>query len=177
MTTLDQEPKASPNAMNIAVKWGLISTAVSIILFVIRAAVTGNPFESDWIWTLLVTAVSIALIVLGQREFKNSGDGFMSYGQGFKIGFVMGLISVIVYGIFVLIYANFIDAELMDKMLLANREKMEAQGTPDEQIEMALGWTKKLFWPIFFVFGIFGSAIVTLIVTIFTQKNNPNPAV
>jgi hypothetical protein len=55
--------------------------------------------------------------------------------------------------------------------------KMEEAGSPDNQIEMAREWTAKLFWPMYFIFGIIGSIVIALIVTIFTQKKSPEPFV
>jgi hypothetical protein len=172
------EPQVkAPTTMNVGLKYGLFATAASIVMFVIRAATSGNPFDRSAVWTVVAIAVSIAIIVLAQREFKNSGDGYMTYGQGFVIGFWITVVSVVVYAVFVIIYSTLIDTNVMNAMYDAQREQMEAGGNmSSDQIETAIGWTKKLFWPFFFIIGIVFSLITVLIVTIFTQKSNPNPA-
>ena len=163
--------------MSVGLKYGLLMFAASAVMFVIRAITSGNPFDRNITWTVIAIAVSVVIIVLAQREFKNNGDGFMTYGQGFAVGFWLAVVSVVAYGVFVLLYANVIDTNLMNTMYDAQREQMEAGGNmSDDQIETAIGFTKKLFWPLFFIFGIIFSLITVLIITIFTQKSNPNPA-
>jgi hypothetical protein len=71
---------------------------------------------------------------------------------------------------------SFIDPSAMDLFYQAQTEKMESQGMQDEQITMAMSWTKMLFWPIYVFFGLLFGVIVGLIVSIFTQKKNPEPA-
>lgn len=174
----DSEVKP-PTIMNVGLKWGLISAGAAVLLFVVRAVTSTNPFDNKaWGWTIVTLAVTVALLVLAHREFKNNGNGYMSYGQGFKIGFLASLISLIVYGIFVLFYTAVIDTTVMDNVYQAQREEMEAGGNmTDEQIDMAIGFTKNLFWPIFFVFGLIFSTVFVLIITIFTQKANPEPQI
>ena len=54
-------------------------------------------------------------------------------------------------------------------------QKMEEQGQSEEAIEMALSFTKKFFWALY-AFGLaFGSLIIGLVISIFTQKKNPEP--
>ncbi|MEJ0032497.1 MAG: DUF4199 domain-containing protein [Bacteroidota bacterium] len=177
MTTLDQEPKAPPSIMNIAVKWGLISTGVTILVFIVRVVLSQNPMENNWVGGLLGLAIGVTLLVLAQNEYKKTGDGFMGYGTGFKIGFLVSIVSIISYALFIFIYTSFVDANLMDAVYQAQREKMEAGGNmTDDQIETGIKFAKMLFWPIFLIGGLFINAILILIITIFTQKPNPNPA-
>lgn len=164
--------------MNVGLKWGLLSAGAAVLLFVVRAVTSTNPFDNKaWGWTIVTLAVSVVLLVLSHREFKTNGNGYMSYGQGFKIGFVSSVVSLIVYGLFVLLYTSLIDTNVMDNVYQAQREEMEANNMPDEQIDMAIGFTQKLFWPIFFVMGLIFSTVFVLIITIFTQKNNPEPQI
>ena len=163
--------------MSVGFKYGLMMMAASILMFVLRAVTSGNPFDRSVTWTVVTIAISVTIIVLAHREFKNNGDGFMTYGQGFAIGFWMSLVSVVAYGLFVILYANVIDTNLMDNFYQMQREQMEAGGNMnDSQIDTAIGITRKLFWPLFFIIGIIFSLITVLIITIFTQKSNPNPA-
>jgi hypothetical protein len=169
----DSEVKP-PTIMGLSLKWGLLSAGISVLLFVVRAVTSTNPFDNKaWGWTVLTLAMAVAIVVLTHREFKNNGDGYMSFGQGFKLGFLSSVISIIIYGIFVMIYTGLIDTEVMNNMYQAQREEMESNNMSDEQIDMAIGFTEKLFWPIFFVFGLIFSCILVLIVTIFTQKKSP----
>jgi hypothetical protein len=156
---------------SVGIRYGLYSALAGIILFLIPAMLGQNAFKG--LWTYVGMAVSIVLFVLAHKYFKDEGDGFMSLGQGVGIGFWMSLVSVIIGGLFTYIYISFIDSSPFDLMLDENIAEMEKAGSPDNAIEMAQEWTKKLFWPLYFVFGIIGGVVFALIISIFTKKSNP----
>jgi len=134
---------------------------------------TGNsPFGGGWAIGLTRFAIGIAILVMAQKAFKDEGDGFMTYGQGFGIGFWITVISLLIAGLFSYVYANFIDLTAMDLFYEEQAEQMRERGQPDDQIAVAQEWTKKLFWVFFFVFGFIFSLIIPLVVTIFTKKEN-----
>jgi hypothetical protein len=64
----------------------------------------------------------------------------------------------------------------MDPLYEKQAAEMSRKGMADDQIEMALGWTKTLFWPMYVLGGLFFGVLVGVIVSIFTQKKNPEPA-
>ncbi|PZR41338.1 MAG: hypothetical protein DI538_01640 [Azospira oryzae] len=165
------EEVKKPTTREVGIRFGLISAAITIVLFLIPALIGQNPFKGVWNW--VGTGVSIGLIIFAHKKFKDDGDGYMSFGQGVGIVFWMGLISTIIGGIFTFVYINFVDTAPFDLMLEQNLEEMEKAGSPEQAIEMAQEWTRKLFWPIYFFFGVVGSVVVGLIVSIFTKKNNP----
>jgi len=163
-----------PSTMSVALRFGLIMGLFSVAYTVIVIAVGGNPLESDWKgWVSL--AVSAVIVVFAHKNFKDNGDGFMSYGQGLGIAFLSVLISGVISGIFLFVYINFIDTGVMEDLMQKTSQKMEEQGQSEEAIEMALSFTKKFFWA-FYAFGlVFGSLIIGLVISIFTQKKNPEP--
>ena len=162
---------AKPTTREIGIRFGLILSVTSIVLFLIPALMSQNPFKGVWTW--VGTAVLIGIIIFAHKKFKDDGDGFMSLGQGVGVGFWMGLVSTLIGGLFTFIYIKFIDASPFELMLQENLEDMEKQGSPEQAIEMAQEWTRKLFWPIYFFFGIVGTVIIALIISIFTKKTNP----
>lgn len=172
-TTIDSSSNSDQpaSALKIGAKYGAISTIIGIAFFLVLSLSGGNPFDNTWGWIRIV--ISIVLLVLAQNEFKKEGDGFMSYGKGFQVGAVMTIVGVILGNLFTLLYVNVIDPTVMEVFYDAQRAGMEEKNMPDEQIDVALEWTRKLFWYIAFIFGIIGGLIGTLIVTIFTQKKNP----
>ena len=88
----------------------------------------------------------------------------------------MALISLVINFIVTYLYVAFIDTGAMDIFYEKQTEEMAKKGMPDDQIDMAIGWTKTLFWPMYLFFGIFFGVLVGVIVSIFTQKKNPEPA-
>jgi Protein of unknown function (DUF4199) len=168
--------KNAPSVMAVALKFGLIMGLVSIVISVITVVTGGNPLESDWKgWVSIL--LSIGILVLAHKNFKDSGDGYMSYGQGLGIGFIAFMVSIVIGFIFMMIYMNFVDTGLMEDLMRKTQEKMESQGQNEEAIEMAISWTKKLFWVFYFIGGALIALVVSLIVAAITQKKNPEPFV
>lgn len=168
---LDSQQRTPVSGRSIGMMYGLYAGLVSVIIFIIVSALGLNPFGGGL--NYIGTAASIVLLVLAHRKYKQSGDGYMSYGQGMGVGFWFTLISCILTVGFMYVYINFIDYTPMQLMLDEQLTKMQEQGANDEAIEMATTWTKNLFWPMAVIFGIIGGMIVALLVTIFTQKKRP----
>jgi len=99
----------------------------------------------------------------------------MTIGQGVGIGFWMTLVSLLIGGLVTYVYANIIDPDTMQNFYEMQRIQMEERNVPDEQIEIALEWTRKLFWVFYAISGLAGGLIIALIVSIFTKKDNPAP--
>lgn len=167
-------PPRSATPRSVGIRFGLISALISILLFLVLVIAGQNAFDNRWNWIGLV--VFIGLVVLAHKQFKDTGSGYMTYGQGVGITLWMALISVIIEFGLRYAYVSFIDASAMDLFYEKQAEDMAARGMQDEQIEMALNVTRMLFWPLFLFFGIFFSVLVGVIVSIFTQKKNPEPA-
>ena len=157
----------------VGTKFGLISAGIGIFFFLVLVLTGQNAFDNKWSWVNVI--ISIALLVVAHREFKKLGDGFMSYGQGVGIGFWMAIVSLLIGGFVMWIYSSLVEPEVMDRFYEMQRIKFEDQGMSDNQIDVSLEWTRKLFWPIYGFFGLFFGVLMAVIVTIFTQKKNPNP--
>jgi len=132
-----------PSVLSVGLKFGLIIAVASIAFMMITIALGSNPFERDWKgW--ISSLVTIAIVVFAHKNFKDSGDGFMSYGQGLGIGFISVMTSVLIVMAFNLIYVNFIDADLMEDLWRKTEEQMAAQGQNEQNIATAIEWTKKI---------------------------------
>jgi len=160
---------------SIGIKYGLISSLIMIVFFLALVLTGQDAFDNVWGWVRF--AISVVILVFAHKNFKDDTNGFMSYGQGVGIGMLIAIVGVLIGGIFSFIYMNVIDTTVMDAFYQKQLEQMQEKGMPDSQIEMAVGWTKKLFWPIYFVAAIFFGLIEALIVSIFTQKKNPEQAI
>lgn len=162
-----------PSTMKIGATYGLFAGLLSIVVFVIVSALGLNPFGGGL--NYIGTVGSIVLLVLAHKKFKESGDGFMSYGQGLGLSIFFFLVSTLLTIVVMYIYINFIDYAPMQAMLDEQLQKMQEANTPDDAIETAQKWTKDLFWVFAVIGGLFGGLIIGLIVSIFTQKKNPEP--
>ena len=165
----------APTVRGVGMKFGFISAGFSIFFFLVLTLTGLNAFDNKWSWIGLIAGIII--LVLAHKQFKDQGDGFMSYGQGVGIGFWSTVVSLLIAGGFTFIYVNFVEPTAMDAFYDAQRMGMEEKGMPDDQIDMAVSWTKKLVWPIYFFMGLLFSMLVAVIVSIFTQKKNPQQAI
>lgn len=168
---MEENESNKPTVRSVGLKYGAVSAVVNIVFFLILALSGLGAFDNKWGWIGMI--FSVIILYLAHKNFKEDGDGFMSYGQGVGIGFWISLVSVVIGALFTYTYANIIDPATMESFYEKQYEQMQEKGMQEEQIEMAVSWTKKLFWPIYVVFGIFFGLIVALIVTIFTQKKSP----
>jgi hypothetical protein len=168
---MEENTSTAPTVRSVGIKYGVISSVVGIVFFLILSVSGLNAFDNKWGWVNMI--ISVAILILAHKNFKDDGDGFMSYGQGVGIGFWMSLTAVVIGGLFTFVYANFIDTGVMDLMWEQQYEQMSARGMSDDQIETAVGWTKKLFWPMYVFFGLFFGVLIALVVSIFTQKKAP----
>lgn len=160
---------------SIGIRFGLIATVVSIVLFIVPAVIGQNPFKGVWNW--IGMAAGIGLLVFAHKSFKDDGNGYMNYGQGIGIAFWIALISTLIAVAFMYAYINFIDGNPFELFMEQQQEEMAAKGTPENIIETSTEWTRKLFWPIALVMGLIFNIIIALVVTIFTQKKDPNAIV
>jgi tetrahydromethanopterin S-methyltransferase subunit G len=169
------------NSRAIGIKWGLIGAAIGVALFVIYNVLKIDFTSGPLSW--LSYPIIIAFIFIAQKQFKDSGDGYMSYGQGMGVAFWYGLISSVISSAFTYVYIKFIDGGMLDMIKENQLKKLQEQGTmSDEQIEQTMEMTGKFMTPEVFLgtgffFGIIGVLIIGLIVTIFTQKKNPEAIV
>lgn len=170
---MEENVAVKSSVISVGVKYGLILSLVSVVYFLALVLSGQNAFDNKWSWLSVI--FSIGIMILGHKAFKDEGNGFMSFGQGVGVGFWISLVSVIVGGIFTFVYSTMIDPAVMDLFFDKQMEDMQAKNMPDDQIEMAVSWTKKLFWPMYIFFGVFFGVLIALIVSIFTQKKYPQP--
>ncbi len=165
----------APSAKSLAIKWGLILGVVSIVLF-LAMAMSGVQGESWASWVgVLPTAI---IIFMAHKEFKESGDGFMSYGKGLGLGTLTVLVSSIISSIFTYVYIKFVDTTYFDVIREKQIEGMAEQGMSDAEIETALGFSEAFFIPetvliMGVIFGVFFGFIISLIVSAITKNSNP----
>jgi len=149
-------------------------TILSSVILIITDQIQNQSL--GWISTVLMFIALIYFV----RDYGNAKQNQLSFGELFAFGFKSSAFATILILAFQVIF-NLVFPEMLDKMLDITRQKMlEQKPQPtDEQIEMALGFTKKFFWPLIIggtVFGtLFFGAIGSLIGAAITKKNPPTP--
>jgi hypothetical protein len=177
---LDQntnEPTVTTKSTGI--RFGLILAAISVVYFLITSIMGVDMSVGIQKWAMSI--VSIVVFVLAHKYFKENNGGFMTYGEGFKIGLLAGVVSSVISAVFTYVYMKFIDPTMSRVIRDRAVAQMEEQGQSEEQIEMAMKFVDMFISPeamalMTVIFGIIGSVVIALLVSIFTRKENPKPA-
>ncbi len=159
----------------VSIKWGLIAGVVSMVFF-LTITITETNTTPGVSWLGLIPFIII--VVLAHKEFKNNGDGFMSYSQGLGIGTLVSLVSAVISSVFSYIYIKFVDEGYFDRIEEQTIRSMEEQGLSDEEIERAMEITANFTNPemtlVFgLIAGVFFGFVISLIITAFTKNSNP----
>jgi len=176
---MEQEPATYDNVTtrSTGIRYGLIGAVVSVVFFLVVSMADVNPQGGvkyvNWI-------ITVALLLLAHKYYKDSRDGFMSYGEGIAISFWMGLVTGVIYSIFTYIYIKFVDQGFIESLKEMQADAYAESGMSEEQIDKAMSISDKLFTPEWlFLMSLIGTiltnVIIALIVTIFTKKTNPEP--
>lgn len=169
------EENVSVTTRAAGIRYGLILAVASIAFFVIMN-VAGIDMQGPL--SYIGWLISIALIYLAHKYFKENGDGYMTIGQGTGIGFWIGLISAFISSPFTYIYIKFIDSGFIDNIKDKQIEKMQEQGMSDEQIDQAMQFAGTFMSAEFIlIMGIVGGVIMSIIfgvvISLFTKNTPP----
>ncbi len=133
------------SSKNIILNYGLYYGVISVILSLIMYA-TGNHLEQNMIGMLLGFVIMIAFIVLATKKFKDDNQGFLSWGQGVKIGMGVVLIGIIISGIYTYLFANFIEPDFKNQIIEKSIVQWQDAGMTSDQIEMSTKMTEDYFY-------------------------------
>lgn len=111
-----------------AVKTGLFAIGASIVLTLLVYVTGMNMF--GWVFQVISYAVLLGIMVWGVMSYRKANGGFMSFGQGFGIIIVAGLICSFISYFFNLAYVNYINPDYMAQALEASTAMVQKFGTP-----------------------------------------------
>jgi hypothetical protein len=162
------------------IRYGVIGGLISIVYFLVLTTAGVDMSQGVGRWAGLI--ITIVIIFLAHKYYKDNGDGFMAYGQGIGIAFWIGLVSAVISSLFTYIYAKFIDPSFITTMREKAFADMEAKGQPQSQIDAATPFIEKIISPegLLFMglfFGVLITIVIALIISIFTQKPQPEQSI
>ena len=125
----------------LAIKYGLIIAAISIV-FNLMLYSQDIHYQIDLTRILINIGIGLLFVIVASifamKEFKKANNGFMSTGQGLKIGVGLSLISGIIGVIFSFILAEVIDPDMQEKAITFAVESMRDAGMSEEQIDQRM---------------------------------------
>ncbi len=133
MTETSSELQTKPSIYAVAIKYGLLTG----LLYVIFATVNylTESYGNFFVALLISIVISVTGIVLALREFKKQNEGYMTYGQGLGLGLMVSIIAGIISGLFSMLYIQFIDPSVPEKIVDATMEQMAAFGVDDSILD------------------------------------------
>lgn len=160
---------------SVSMKWGLY---VGLIMIAYGIILQVAGLATNQALSLLNYVFLIGIMVMAHKEFKENGDGFMSYSQGLGIGTLTTLIGGAISIVFSYVYVKFIDDSFLEQVKLQQIEQMEENGMSQQQIDAAMEMsaafmTPEVMFPIAMVSMVVIGFIISLIVSAVTKNVNP----
>ena len=154
---------------------GGISVVFALMLFFLDMHYTQE--SSVGIISIIIT---IAVIVLGQYNFRKDNNGFLSFGEALKLGVGIALISSIIGVTYQVLLVTVIDPDTIPKMItIAENQLYESYPEmSQEQIDQMLEMKNKFITPkMMAAFGLIGGVFIGFIISLITglilKRNRP----
>lgn len=159
--------ETKPKTGKYALTYGLILGAISVV-FILMLYSLDMHYQGGAMVMGVSLLITISVIIIGMMQFKKDNNGFMTFGEGLKIGVGIGLIAGIIGIIFNQILAGVIDPEMMDKAMEYQRGMlMETTKMTPEQIDAQMEIGKKFTTPSMqIIFGLIYSIVVSLLLSL-----------
>jgi len=135
------------NSKSIILNYGLYLGLIGVVTHLLLYA-TGQLLELNWINSIVSIIAMIVLIVLGIKKYKNEANGFISWGQGLKIGMGITMLSAVITVVYVLLFMNVIEPDFQQQALEFQKQAFYDAGMNEEQIEATIDMTKKFQTPL-----------------------------
>ena len=124
------------NSKSFMVNNGVILGVVSVLFLLVTYA-TGNHLNPHWSKSIIDVVIFIGVIFYGIKQFKEANGGFLSWGQGVKIGVGIAVLGGLIVVIYNYIFMSFIEPDFMNQMMEVQNQMLLDQGMTEEQIEAA----------------------------------------
>lgn len=154
---------------------GVIITLILIVFGLVMYF--AGQFENRALGSLQYV-ILVGGVIWGCIQYAQQMNGAVTFGNVFAHGFKTTAVVIVLLSIYTFITFKFIFPDIQEKIIESARQKMESENNlSDDQIQQALGMTRKFFIPfaiggIIVLFGILG-AIASLIGAAVAKKN-PN---
>ena len=120
-----------------AVKTGLIAIGASIVLTLLAYVAGMNMF--GFIFPIISYALLLGIMIWGVMSYRKANGGFMSFGQGFGVVIVAGLICSFISYFFNLAYVNYISPDYVTQAMEASSAMAQKLGgTINDEMEQTM---------------------------------------
>jgi len=130
---MENQANSKSIILNFGVYLGIIGIIVHLVLWA-----SGSIFELQWINTVISFVTMTVFFVLGIKKYKEASGGFISWGQGVKIGMGIVMISALIAVVYTLLFINVIEPDFQQQAMDFQVKAWEDAGLSSDQIEASL---------------------------------------
>ena len=163
------EQKITP-PWTIALVTSLVCIVINMIIFV------SNQLMNKSL-SYITLIIVVGAIIGGCIYYAKQMNGQVTYGNVFAHGFKITAGIAALMSIYTIISVKFIYPEIIEMTIDVARAEMEKKGNvPTDQMDMALGFTRKFFLPFAIAGSLFGTAIIGALASLVgagLAKKNP----
>jgi len=171
---MEQEDGILKPALNYGAMLGTLLIVVSLVFYLLN--ITDTTVSS------IITYIALGGgVFYAQNHYKlNFGDGFLSFGKALGVGTLTCVFAALISSVYTYVFLAFVDSSMIDlAMEEAYRGMQEQDNMTEEQIDQAMQMTTSFMTPgIMSVFAFLGTVffgfIESLVIAIFTKKDNPD---
>lgn len=169
-------------ALNYGLLWGIIGVVLAVVSYATGAYDVSNNSEDGKIYTYLSYPLALLFPILAILKFKKAEGGFISFGQGFKMTFLVFLYSTILSVVWMLVYTLVLEPGYVD-LALENIERGMLENNPnmtDEEVEFGMSISQNMMSPgwlttmVVIVMAFWGAIEGLILGAIFQKKRPPH---
>ncbi len=168
----EQQPKIGKFSLNYGLILGVVGVIFGIMLFTMDAHTSQDSSN-----TIISIVLMVAITFWGIFSFRKANGGFLTLGQGVKLGAGIAVVAAVISVIYTLILANVLDPDFAVKIADAQKAAQEADGQLSaEQIQQAYDGTINFFWityPFILIVNVILGLIVGLVGGLIFKKAKP----
>lgn len=161
---METTPSLKSTILQYGILLGIISVVFGLMIYFLDMHYTQEA--SIGVVSIVIT---IAVIALGQYNFRKENDGFLSFGEALKIGLGIALISGIIGVTYQMILVNVIDPNTIDKMMEITQNKLieDQPEISQEQLDQIIDMQRKFSSPgMMAAFGLIGSLFIGFVISL-----------
>ncbi len=167
-----------PNTGKFALNYGALLGGISVV-FTLMLYSLDMHYQGGGMVIGVTVLLSIAVVVLGMIQFKKANNGFMSFGQGLKVGVGISLVAGIIGIAMNQLMQGVIDPEMINKAIEFQKGTLIEAGMTNDQIEANLEMGKSFRTPAMqILFGLLFSVVFgflySLIPALILKKTETN---
>ena len=109
--------------IKIPLNYGSMAGGLAFLFFLIYYAFGFNPIGNI---TWLTFWIPIPFIVMGIKKFREEqGGGYITYGNAFRIGFIISFMYASLFAMLVYLFGAFIDGSFIEDIIATTATEME----------------------------------------------------